>query len=186
MSRSGYGEQSRFALRWLRAHEEKFDIYLIATNWGVTSWLYEDTEERRWIDQLLAKTVTYQQHGGQYDMSLQITIPNEWQQLAPVNVGYTAGIESDMIAPVWIEKAMMMDRIIVISNHAKHGFENTSFQATNNVTGETIQDYRCTTPIETVNYAVRNFDLEYEPLNLDLKHEFYFLVVPCQQDVLLV
>ena len=29
LSQSGYGEQSRFALRCLRAHEDSFDIYIV-------------------------------------------------------------------------------------------------------------------------------------------------------------
>ena len=29
LTRSGYGEQARFALRSLRAHEDKFDIFIL-------------------------------------------------------------------------------------------------------------------------------------------------------------
>ena len=56
LSRSGYGEQTRFALRALRHHEDKFDIFLNTTSWGATSWITEDNEERQWIDNLLQKT----------------------------------------------------------------------------------------------------------------------------------
>ena len=52
LSRSGYGEQTRFALRSLRAYEDEFDIFLINTNWGRTGWDWEDTEERRWMDDI--------------------------------------------------------------------------------------------------------------------------------------
>ena len=37
-------------------------------------------------------------------MSLQVTIPNEFEKIAPVNIGYTAGIETTKVAPEWIEK----------------------------------------------------------------------------------
>ena len=37
LSRSGYGEQSRFALRSLRKNEHKFDIYLVNTNLGIVT-----------------------------------------------------------------------------------------------------------------------------------------------------
>ena len=40
MSRSGYGEQSRFCLRALRAHEDKFDIFLVNVC-GRNNWLQE-------------------------------------------------------------------------------------------------------------------------------------------------
>ena len=56
LTQSGYGEQSRFALRALRTREDIFDIYLINTNWGKTGWTYEDNEERRWIDAMILKT----------------------------------------------------------------------------------------------------------------------------------
>ena len=116
LSASGYGEQSRFALRSLRGHEERFDIYMATTEWGQTGWVHDDTEERRWIDKILAKTIAYIQQGGQFDISLQITIPNEWERMAPINIGYTAGIETTRTAPVWLEKANMMDKIVVVSN----------------------------------------------------------------------
>ena len=114
LTRSGYGEQSRFALRALRNRNETFDVYIQPLNWGVTSWLIEDNEERRWIDQAIEKTIGFVQQGGQFDMSLQITIPNEWEKLAPVNIGYTAGIEATRVAPHWLEKADIMDKIIII------------------------------------------------------------------------
>ncbi len=175
LSRSGYGEQTRFALRSLKAHEERFDIYLLATPWGKTGWMYKDNEERRWIDSLLAKTIEHTGKGCTFDISLQITIPNEWEPLAPYNVGYTAGIETTKIAPVWVEKSNIMDKIIVVSEHAKYGFDNTSYEATNEQTGEVIPEFKCQTPIEVVNYPIRNF----EPADLDIKfdYDFNYLVV---------
>ena len=49
LSMSGYGEQSRFALRALRKHEEKFDIHIIPIPWGNTNWINNDDEERQWM-----------------------------------------------------------------------------------------------------------------------------------------
>ena len=56
LSRSGYGEQARFALRSLRKHEERFDIYLLNTEWGKTGWAPQHDEERKYIDYLIKKT----------------------------------------------------------------------------------------------------------------------------------
>ena len=70
LTRSGYGEQSRFALRSLRSREDLFDIYIQPLRWGQTSWINENTEERRWIDQTIEKTIGYIQQGGQFDISL--------------------------------------------------------------------------------------------------------------------
>ena len=79
LTRSGYGEQARFAMRALRSREDLFDIYINPITWGQTSWIYEKTEEREWIDTTVAKTAAYASQQGQFDVSLQVTIPNEWQ-----------------------------------------------------------------------------------------------------------
>ena len=55
LSRSGYGEQTRFALRCLR-YSDEYDIYIINTGWGKTSCISDDTEETRWIERTLLKT----------------------------------------------------------------------------------------------------------------------------------
>ena len=92
LSRSGYGEQSRFALRALRSREDLFEIYIVNIPWGKTGMVAEATEEQTWIKDCLLKTALYAQQEGQFEVSLQITVPNEFQKIAPVNIGYTAGI----------------------------------------------------------------------------------------------
>ena len=100
LTRSGYGEHARFALRSLRAKQDIFDIYVIPVNWGQTGWTSEDNEERRWLDERIKATSIYAQQGGKFDISLQVTIPNEWELLAPINIGVTAGIEATKGAAV--------------------------------------------------------------------------------------
>jgi len=178
LTASGYGEQSRFALRALRSREDLFDIYLTPTAWGQCGWIHEDNEERRWLDSVIMKTVQYTQASNnqpQYDMSLQITIPNEWKKIAPVNIGYTAGIETNKISPHWVQPSNQMDKIIVVSNFAKKGFDNGVFTATDQRTGQQIPNFKVTTPIEVVNYSVRKN--ETTDINLDITTDFNFLVV---------
>ena len=175
LSRSGYGEHARFLLRALRKHEDKLDIHILNTTWGQTGWLWEDTAERRWIDSHIEKTVEYLNAGGQFDISAQVTIPNEWEKMAPINIGVTAGIEVTKVAPQWVEKSMLMDKIVTVSEHSKQVYENSSYQAQNGETGETIENFCCTTPIEVVHYPVRDF--EADGLNLELHHDFNFLTI---------
>ena len=174
LSQSGYGEHTRFVLRALRNKPELFDAYLLNTAWGQTSWIWEDNEERQWIDQTLQKTIEYGQQGGQFDISLQVTIPNEWEKMTPVNIGVTAGIETTKIAPVWVEKSMQMDKIVVVSEHAKHSFINTEYPAQNQQTGEQFIA-KVTCPIDIVGYPVK--EIEPIKLEIDLKDDFNFLVV---------
>ena len=174
LSHSGYGEHTRFILRSLKSKPEAFDVFLINTNWGATSWISDVNEEREWIDSLLSKTMHYTQAGGRFNISIQVTIPQEWEKLADYNIGATAGTETTKISPLWMQHSMEMDKIIVISEHAKYAFENTSYQATNNSTGEEfVAKVNC--PIEVVNYPVKKVDQE--KINLDLKYDFNFLTV---------
>jgi len=175
LTRSGYGEQARYALRCLRSRPELFDVYIQPLTWGATSWIGEVNEEREWIDAKIEKTISYIQQGGQFDMSLQVTIPNEWERLAEVNVGYTAGMETTQIAHQWIEKSNMMDRIIVISNHSKDTFNNTVYQGVNEKTGQQIE-LRNTTPITAVNYPAKAYDSLPE-IDLELDYNFNFVTV---------
>ena len=114
LTRSGYGEHTRFVLRSLRTREDIFDIYIIPVNWGETGWSAGDSEERKWLDERIKLTSAYMHQNGKFDVSLQVTIPNEWEVLAPVNIGVTAGIETTKVAPAWLERANMMDKIITI------------------------------------------------------------------------
>ena len=173
LSRSGYGEMARFALRSLKDRSD-IDLYLAVTSWGNTGWLFDVDNERLYIESLISKTQAYNQSTSgnhQFDIAIQISIPNEWKRLAPVNIGYTAGIETNFISPSWLEPCQAMDKIIVISQHAKDGFMNTVF---GNQQG---QQFRVTVPIEVVHLPYRN--LEKSTLSIDLKHEFNFLAV-CQ------
>jgi glycosyltransferase involved in cell wall biosynthesis len=175
LTRSGYGEQARFALRSLRSREDLFEVFIQPLQWGKTSWASEMDEERIWIDQTIEKTIGYIQQGGQFDLSVQVTIPNEFQRLAPINIGYTAGIETTKVAHQWIEKANEMDKIIVVSSHSKQVFENTEYQAQNTQTGEQVT-LRTQTPVEFVNYPVKTFG-NLPELNLGLSTSFNFLTV---------
>ena len=174
LSRSGYGYQARFALKALRSREDLFDIYIQNIPWGRTGWIWRDDEFRRWADERILAAIARTQQGGKFDMSLQITIPNEWEKITPVNIGYTAGIETTRVAPQWLQKGNDMDRIITISQHSKTTYEETIAEAKNTQTGQT-SDYRLETPIEFVNYAVEDIGCTFPIENLELATEFNFL-----------
>jgi glycosyltransferase involved in cell wall biosynthesis len=176
LTRSGYGEQARFALRSLRSRPDLYDIYIQPLSWGDTSWLSDVSDERKWIDQTIEKTISYIQMGGSFDVSLQVTIPNEFEPLAPINIGYTAGIETTRVAPEWLEVSNQMNKLIVVSNHSKNVFKNSSAVAVNRETNEQIDDYRLEIPVDVVNYPVKKFD-DLPEIDLDLDYDFNFLLV---------
>jgi hypothetical protein len=163
LSQTGYGEQCRFAIRSLMSKPELFDVFLKPTEWGQSSWLMPNDKDRGWLDNLAGKTNAFVHQGGSFDISLQVTIPNEWQKITPVNIGYTAGIETTKIAPQWIEKAALMDKIITISNHSKETFSQTVYEAMNPTTKQPFK-VKCQTPIDVAHYPVRS----YEPASCEL------------------
>lgn len=175
LTRSGYGEQSRFALRALRSREDLFDIYVLPLRWGATSWATTDDEERRWIDSSIERTIAYAQSGGQFDISFQVTIPNEWEKIAPVNIGYTAGIETTKVAHQWIQSGNQMDKIVVVSNHAKNTYKDTGYQGVIEETGQQLA-LKLETPIEVVNYPAKKYE-KLPDVDLELEHDINFITI---------
>ena len=176
LSQSGYGEQSRFALRALKSREDLFDIFVQPIPWGQTGWIWQDDEFRAWLDEKITITqVLMQQKKLQPDMSLQITIPNEFQKICPVNIGYTAGIETNRVAPAWLQKGNEMDKILVVSTHSANTYKNTTAQAKNQQTGEVVP-YKLQTPIEVVWENTPRVAPEEIP-NFKLDYDFNFLMV---------
>jgi len=172
LSNSGYGEQSRFALRSLKQHEDEFDIFLINIPWGKTGEATLSKEEKEWLDYLQVKTHLYSQQSSEgmyFDYSLQITIPSEFEKISPINIGYTAGIETTKVSPQWIEKVNMMDKVIVPSNHSKNVFNNTNYKT------QEGKELKVLTPIEVCSFPVTSISEKIPELDFDT--EFNFLSV---------
>jgi glycosyltransferase involved in cell wall biosynthesis len=157
LSQSGYGEHCRSVLRALKSKKQN-DIYLVNVGWGESGWIYEDTDERRWIDSLILKTA--QATEPEFDLSVQVQLPIEWQQLAKKNIGVTAGVETDTIPATWAEASEQMDAIIVPSQHTKDGFS---------------QYKNLLKKISVIGYPVRR--KKTQPLDLGLSTASNFLTV---------
>jgi glycosyltransferase involved in cell wall biosynthesis len=172
LSATGYGEQSRFALRALRSREDLFDIYVQPIPWGKSGWIWKNDEEREWLDAKIMETqILLQKKELKPDMSLQITIPNEFEKLCPINIGFTAGIETDRVAPVWLQKGNDMDKLLVVSHHAKSTYERT------HVTLKDGNQYRLETPIEVVHETTPLAQETEDIPGFEPRHDFNFLVV---------
>jgi hypothetical protein len=173
LTRTGYGEHARFVLRSLR-EVENIELFVTPTQWGRSGWVWEDSEERTWIDGLVGKTAVHTHQQGTYDVSIQVGIPNEWDRLAPVNIGVTAGIETTKVAPVWLERANLMNKVITISTHSKRVFKETEYHGTHQQTGQQMT-LKCTAPIDVVHYPVKNH--KKVDLDLDVTTPFNFLTI---------
>ena len=166
LTQSGYGEHTRLVLRALRMREDILDIYLSPLNWGTTSWLLGDSEERKWMDGLINKLSAFSGEESM-DIHIRVGIPNEFERRAPYAVVVTAGIETTKVSPSWIQKSHEMNKLVVPSSFAKWSFENTKYEAQDG-SGNTIQ-VGCGAKVDVVNYPVKpldkdpNFEIDLTP-----------------------
>lgn len=177
LTQSGYGEHARLVMRSLRSQEEFFDIYAIPVNWGKTSWLFVDDEERKWIDSIINKTMVVLQQNPQFDIYVHVGIPNELKRKAPITIEVTAGIETNKVSPEWIDILNNeCDKIITVSQHSKDVFEQTSWKVQDQF--GRVLDLKLNKPVEVIGYPVKEFkQFDNSKDWLPLDYDFNFLCV---------
>ena len=155
LSKSGYGVHSRFVVDALSTRPDLFDLYVSPLTWGESSWMYEDTAKRKYYDFLIKKLATFQ---GPFDLSVQVTVPTEWQNHAKINVGVTAGVETNKIPLDWLRRGNSMDKIIVTSKHTADTFLGTKYDIKSETTEEVLSLVGCQKPVEVVGYPVKTWN----------------------------
>jgi hypothetical protein len=86
----------------------------------------------------------------QPDIWAQITVPNEFQAVGKYNIGITAGIETTICAPQWIEGLNRMNLNLVSSEHAKKVFQDSKFQKQDDRTQQVVGTVELTSPVEVL------------------------------------
>ncbi len=120
---SGYGVHSRQVFEYLENSSMGYDIECQPVMWGQTSWMINPSMESGSIGRIMQKTAKSEEIS---DISFQVQLPDEWDSnLARVNIGITAAVETDKCNPAWIPCCNKMDAVIVPSNHAKEVLENS-------------------------------------------------------------
>jgi len=121
---SGYGSRARDVVRALMK-SDKYDVKILSQRWGSTPYGFlneNNPEEKKMKDAIIPPQLTRQP-----DVWIQITVPNEFQKIGKFNIGITAGIETDICTPQFIEGCNNMDLILGSSNHTKTVFEKTIY-----------------------------------------------------------
>jgi len=170
LSQSGYGEQARYLYDALKEFDD-VDLFVENTNWGSTSWISDQQ-----IEAYIKKTQHYTNTGGTFDLFVQVSIPNEIVKKAPINILYTAGIETTKIAPEWLEKVNEIDKVIVVSEHAKWGFDNTEYKMLEKESNRELGMLQCNVPVEVQNYPWPG-PIKSKKVDLKLDYDFNFLCV---------
>jgi hypothetical protein len=144
---SGYGARAR-DLIWALQKYDKFEIKTLSQRWGSTPFGFlkpEVPEHKAILDTFLDNG----QLPRKPDVWIQLTVPNEFQQVGEYNIGITAGIETTICDPSWIEGVNRMNLVLVSSKHAKTVFESTvAHQKDGN--GNVVKEIKATTPIEVL------------------------------------
>ena len=181
LTQSGYGVHSKQILQALLS-DPLFDVFCENINWGICSFSVSDSQEFQTIKKLIHKRVEAHNNQENWDLAIMVTIPNEFQKLGKINIGVTAGIETDRISPTWINKINEVDLTIVPSEHSKNVIQNTFVQWKDNNTGNNGQ-MSVEKPVVVCNEGVdcKIFrKLKHEELNenvkkLDFESDFNFL-----------
>jgi glycosyltransferase involved in cell wall biosynthesis len=145
---SGYGARSRDIVKAL-IKSEKYEVKILPQRWGSTPFGFlqiDNPDHKLMIDCIWGQP----QLPRQPDVWIQITVPNEFQPVGKFNIGITAGIETTVCAPQWIDGINRMNLTLVSSEHAKNVFENSKFEEKNNQTGQVVRNIKLEKPVEVL------------------------------------
>jgi glycosyltransferase involved in cell wall biosynthesis len=140
---SGYGHRSRdFVRSLIEAKGDEWDVKIAPQKWGNTPWGFLDKDDplkTRFINGEVQKP----------EIWIQITIPSEFQKIGSFNIGITAGIESTVPPPSFIQGMNNMDLNLVSSQFTKDTFQQVRFNQ-NDKQGNPVGEIKLEKPIEVL------------------------------------
>ncbi len=126
LTMSGYGTHARQIGEWLMRLVDagSIDLYCEALFWGNTTWI-TNIDRDPLVNSLMKRCTKLPR---QADVSFQLQLPNEWNpNLATVNVGVTAAVETDKAVPEWAAACDAMSHVVVPSKHALNSLTNAGW-----------------------------------------------------------
>lgn len=170
---SGYGARSRDFVRAIRESRPEWDVKILSQRWGNTRMSYLQDHNDTEFTPLIVPQMT-----SQPDIWIQITVPNEFQPIGKFNIGVTAGIETTICAPQWVDGCNKMDLVLTSSEHSKTVFEVSKFEMEQN---QIKKQLSLTKPVEVLFEGFnKQVYKRVDEVSLDLseiKESFCFLVV---------
>ncbi len=191
-SRSGYGNHARDIYRCLYKMD-KYEIKILDVRWGdcPRNALRESNDFNNSLKSCFIKnTPQGLQLDRQPDIYIDVRIPNEFQTIGKVNIGFTAGVETSAVSAAWLQGCNKMDLVITVSEHSKQGFLGAKYdkmQQTPDGKQQKIGELKLEKPIEVLFegldvkefYPMKSSDLK-TPIakTLDeIKENFCYLMV---------
>jgi hypothetical protein len=130
-SRSGYGDHARDIFKAIHSLD-KYDIKIMDVPWGNCPRNALKGEDKSGLFSEMEKAMIKPGPKGfqlpqQPDVYIDVRIPNEFQKIGKINIGVTAGVETTVVSPAFLEGCNKMDCTIVVSEHSKAGFVNAIY-----------------------------------------------------------
>jgi hypothetical protein len=177
---SGYGARSRDIVKAI-IELDKYNVKILPQRWGSTSWDFIRNHPKEWGFLTPYLLPPGNNLPAKPEIWAQITVPNEFQRVGNHNIGITAGIETTMCDPSWLEGINRMDLTLVSSNHAKTVFQDCKYTK-HDQSGNTVSELSLNKPVEVLFEGVdltkyfpsketNNFNLE------TVKEQFAYLFV---------
>ena len=178
---SGYGARSRDVVKSI-IEMERYNVKIIPQRWGATPWGFiEDHEEWEFLNKYLFQPQPNQQYP-KPDIWMQITIPNEFMPQGHYNIGMTAGIETTLCKPEWIEGYNRMNLVLGSSNFTFEALKNSTYEQRNQQTNQVIKKIQVNPNVKSEvlfeGYKENVYKKTNEILDLpEIKESFCFLFV---------
>ena len=181
-TRSGYGNHTRdLALALIR--QNKYDIQIVSMPWGVTPMnaLEDNNEDHNEI----IKRIATQNINKKPDIFIQVTVPNEFQAVGTYNIGVTAGVETTLVSPEFLQGCNRMDLVITTSQFSKAGFKETVYDQMDKNTNQKTGTLQLDKPIEVlfegvdtnVYKKITKTHKSVDELFANIKNDFCYLFV---------
>ena len=124
LTQSGYGVHARQIFKW--AHSRGHTINCAVTPWGITPWYLNADYCEGLIGEIMQSTSP---PTAPPDVSIQVQLPNEWDpNLCSKNIGITAGVETNICSPKWVEACKRMDAVVFPSKFSAQTFINCGYE----------------------------------------------------------
>jgi hypothetical protein len=147
-TRSGYGSHSRDICRSL-INMDKFDVKIWPVRWGSTPQNALNEKDPNDIP-IIKRMLSDPNLKRQPDIHIHIVVPNEFQALGKYNIGITAGLETTVCPPEWVEGLNRMNLNIVPAKFIKESLSSVSFDKHDQQTKEKIGQIQNDKPIEVL------------------------------------
>ena len=147
-TRSGYGAHSRDICRSL-IKLDRYDVRIWPVRWGSTPMnaLHKDDPNDQIIIERLLESPNIER---QPEIHIHIVIPTEFQPIGKYNIGITAGLETNLCKPEWIQGMNKMNLNLVPSKFVHNTLSKLVFNIQDDKTQQVTGQLKNEKPLEVL------------------------------------